>query len=101
MYVVFGTHRLVPPDRLIGLGAVVVLDNRPGTRQCVVDGGDFVVQCVQIVFVEIDPLPDDRLIVLVQWNTGHLKRAGTLHAASLDDKRIVTTMSALIDPPAD
>src|ERR1700735_3359491 len=38
MHVVLGAHGLLPPDRLVGLGAAIVLGHHPGTGQRVVDG---------------------------------------------------------------
>ena len=60
MSIVFGADVLAPPDRLFGRDAAVVLDDGPGTRQRMVERGDFVMQEVRIGFVEVKPLLDDR-----------------------------------------
>jgi hypothetical protein len=44
MSVVFGTHILAPPNRFVDHDATVALFGGPGTRQRMVDRGDFVVQ---------------------------------------------------------
>src|SRR5215831_9951460 len=46
MYVVFGANLFLPPDRLIGLRAAVVLDDDPRASERVVDRGHLVVQNV-------------------------------------------------------
>src|SRR5215467_3396544 len=89
MHVVFGANLFLPPDRLLGLRATVVLDDDPGARERVVDRGNLVVQNVAVSLVEVDALLDNCLIVLVHWDAGHLECAGALHAAGLDHKRVV------------
>src|SRR5207247_1439951 len=67
------------PGRL-ALAAILAGDD-PGTRECMVDGGDLVHQHVGIGFVERDALLDDGLVVLVERNAGGLVDARALDAA--------------------
>ena len=101
MHIVLGAHGLLPPDRLIRLRAAIVLDDFPGAGERIVNRGDLVTQHVRIGLVEINALLDNRLIVLMQWNASHLKRAGAFQATGLDDQRVVATVAVLIEPTAD
>src|SRR5216684_5928876 len=101
MDVGLGANVLVPPDRLLGLGATVVLRDGPRARQRVIDDGDFVVQHVGIAFVEIDALLDDALIVPVQRSAADIVVAGAFEAAGLDQQRVVAAVAVLVDPLAD
>src|SRR5262245_38915427 len=46
-----------------------------------VDGGDLVAQQAAIGLVEVDALPDDRLVVAVQRNAAGIVGPGALHVA--------------------
>ena len=100
MLVELGADRLAP-DRPIGCNAAIILGHRPGTRQRVVDRGDFVVQQVRIGLVAVDLLLDDGLIVLVKWKAVGVVGARALQAAGLDLEHVVMTSAALVDPFAD
>src|SRR5713101_6888423 len=69
MLVALGANRLAP-DRAFFCIAKVLLDNGPRTRQSIVDDGNFIIKRVRIGLVEIDPLLDDGLVVLVQRKAG-------------------------------
>src|SRR5580700_1162960 len=101
VHIVFGAHVLLPPDRLLGLRAAIVLDDDPRPRQRVIDGGHLVVHNVRIGLVEIDALLDDRLTVYVHRNAARLKGSRSPQAARLDKEGVVAPTAAFIDPAAD
>src|SRR6266567_8409689 len=81
--------------------ATISLENRPGTRQGIVDGGDLVVQKIVVGLVEIDALLHQGLVVLVQRNAAGIEGARTLETAGLDLEQVETAAAVLIDPVAD
>src|SRR5215470_1702663 len=100
MIVVLGTVHLAPVRLAIRL-APVALENGPGPRQRTVDNGHLVAEEIAIVLVEIDPLPDDGLIVLVQGNAAAVERARSLEIPGLDLERVVAAVAVGIEPFAD
>src|SRR5215470_5462548 len=100
MIVVLGTVHLAPVRLAIRL-APVALENGPGPRQRTVDNGHLVAEEIAIVLVEIDPLPDDGLVVLVQRNAAAVERARSLEIPGLDLERVVASVAVGIDPFAD
>jgi hypothetical protein len=93
--IVFRAHGFLPPDRLPGLGAAVIFGNRPRSRERVIERGDFIMQHVRVDLVEVDPLLDDRLIVFVQRDAGHLIRARTLQSPGFDHQRVIAAIAVL------
>src|SRR5205085_1768554 len=81
--------------------AAILLLHGPRMRQGMVDRGDVVMQESPILSVEINPLLDDGLIVLVQRNARAVERAGSFEAASFDFEQVVTSVAIGIDPFAD
>src|SRR6516164_6689809 len=75
---------VLEPHRLrIGIAAVELVD-RPWPRQPVVDDGDVVVHDILVVFVEINPLLDDALVVVVKRGAGGIVDARSPNASFLD-----------------
>src|SRR5262249_27077378 len=70
--IIFSTDVLSPPDWLVRRYAAVILDDRPGARQRIVDRGDFIMEKIEIGFVEINPFPDDGPTVLVERNAARI-----------------------------
>ena len=63
--------------------------------------GNFVMQEVAVCLVEVDPLLDDGVIVLMQGNTGLIEGALTPEMAGFNYERIEFSVTVLIDPSAD
>ena len=59
------------------------------------------VQQILIGFVQINTLLDDGLVVGVQRDAGGVENSRALHAARLDQERVVASGAALIEPFAD
>src|SRR5262249_6443594 len=102
------------PDAHIGVGDLAVvfaplriattyvaLGDSPRPRQCVVDGGDLVVENGAVDPVEKNSLLDDRLIVVVQRKAAGFKHARAREIARLDLEHVVAPVSIFIDPLAD
>src|SRR5215467_2715830 len=100
MIVVLGTVHLAPVRLAIRL-APVALENGPGPRQRTVDNGHLVAEEVAIVLVEIDPLPDDGLVVLVQRDAAAVEVARSLEIPGRDLAQVVASLHVGIDPIAD
>ena len=66
-----------------------------------VDRRDFGVKEVAVGLVEVDPFPDDSLVVLVQWEAISIECAGSLEGAGLNFKNVVAAVAILVDPLAD
>src|SRR5712671_5849402 len=62
--IVVDLAQVLDPDRLGR--APGVPRYHPGTRQCIVDGGDLVMDQIWIGLVEVDPFLDDCFVVAVQ-----------------------------------
>ena len=56
---------------------------------------------VLVRLVEIDPLPDDRAIVVMQRKSGAVIDARALQVARLDFEQIIATGPVLVDLTAD
>lgn len=65
-------------------GATVAPGHRPWTGQGMVERRDVVVQHVPVGLVEVNPLLDDGLIILVQRDSVGIECARTLQGAGLD-----------------
>ena len=89
---IFDPHRLP-----IGLPAIA-LEDRPRPRQRMVDHGDFVEQQVAVVLVEVEPLLDDGLVVVVERNSAGVVSARAGEAARLDLEHVVLAVAVGIDP---
>src|ERR1700722_174209 len=89
------------PDRLrIGIALIGSILG-PWLRQRMIVGRDVVVQQILVGFVEIDPLLDDGLIVLVERNALGVVGVRRADESRLDLKRIILAVAVLIDPFAD
>ena len=73
----------------------------PGPRQGVVDHGDVVIERVAVGLVEIEPLLDDGLVILVEGHPRDFVGARTPQEPGLDFERGVLALTSLVDPPAD
>src|SRR5579871_6067947 len=100
MIVVLGASDLAPVGLAIGL-PMIALGHDPRMRQRMIDYRDFVVQDVGVGFVEVNSLPDDSQVVLVQGNAAVIVSAGPFEAARLDLQDVVAAVPILIDPSAD
>src|SRR4051812_33099992 len=76
----------------------IAAGDRPGTRQRVVDGGDFIAQHVRIRLVEADALLDDGALVPVEWQAAAVIDMGTFYGARLDFENVVAAVAVLVDP---
>src|SRR5262249_11383432 len=97
--IVFGTMVEIP-DHIVTL-ALILLGDRPGTRERIVDGGDLVEQGVLGRLVEGAPLLDDGLTIVVQLDAARFERTRALEAARLDFKHVIAPVAVLVDPSAD
>src|SRR6266699_3445855 len=79
---VIGATNVLDPNG--ALRAIEAPGHRPGVRQGMIDRGDLVAQEARIGVVEMDELPDDGLIVVVERKAAAVERARTLEAAGLD-----------------
>src|SRR5712671_1784192 len=85
----------------IGIGTTpVVLRDRPGTRQRVVDHGDLVMGNIGVILVDVYPFLDDGLIVGMQRKAAGVERTWTSEAARLHFENIVAAIAVRIDPLA-
>src|SRR4051812_33002968 len=100
MRIAFGANILGPIRFGIGTSAVGLRD-RPGSRQSIVDGRDFVAQKVAIVTVEIQPLLDHTLVVGVQRDAGGIIDARPLEMPRLDFEHVEAAIAIFIEPSAD
>src|SRR5262249_442536 len=71
-----------------------LLGHRPGPRQCIVDDRHVVVEEVGIGLVEVDPLLDDGLVVVVERKTGAVVNARALEMAG-----VALAHARLLRPP--
>ena len=84
MRIAFAANTMAEPQRLVAGDAPVGLFDHPGPGQCMVHGGNVVVQQVLVGLVEVDALLDDGLIVLVQGQAGGFEDAGAEEVARFD-----------------
>src|ERR1043166_8084576 len=102
MRVVLRADRLAPPVGLVDLGvAAVVLCDRPGMRQRIVDSGYLVLNDVVVLLVRGETFLHDGIAVLVHRDAGRVVGAGQLEPARLDHERVVPAVAILIQPLAD
>src|SRR5436309_10358676 len=80
--------------------AAIASRHGPRTGERIVDGGDLVMEEIGIALVEIDALPDGRLVVLMQRNAAVVEGAWPLQAAGLDHERIEAAIAVGILPGA-
>src|SRR3984893_509138 len=81
--------------------APIVLHHRPGTRQCVVGHGDFVMKDVAVGLIEIDALLDDAFAILMQRNAAAVEDTRSFEVAGFGFEDVEAAISVLIDPFAD
>src|SRR6267154_1220830 len=79
----------------------VAARHRPGPREGVIDQRDFIEQLVGVALVERHSLPDDRLVVLMKWNTAAVHDPRSLEIAGLDHERVEFPLVAYAFPMAD
>src|SRR5712671_146888 len=79
----------------------VPLVHGPGTRQCMVDHGDYVVDDFGIGLIEVDALLENRLIVEVKGKAAGVVDAWPLEAARLGFEHVIGAVAVLVDPPSD
>ena len=81
--------------------AVVRPGHHPGAGQRVVDRRDLVAHDVRIALIEVNPLLEHGLIVLVERNAVVVVGMRPPHRARLDLEHVVAAVAVLIDPFAD
>src|SRR6266700_3860761 len=98
MRVVLGTVDKIP--HRMGVALVDAVDG-PWAREGVVFDGDLVAQQVPVGFVQLKPLSDHSLVVLVQAHPAAFKRPWSFEAARFDLQHIVAAVAVCIEPLAD
>src|SRR5437016_3414452 len=81
----------------IGL-AENLLEPAVGPRQGMVQYDDIVIKDVAFALVEIEPLPDDGLIVVVKRDAGSLVGARAAQKPGVDFERRVLAVAIFVDP---
>src|ERR1700730_3324324 len=98
---VVARESFLEPDRLrIGIALIGSILG-PWLRQRMIVGRDVVVKQILVGFVEIDPLLDDGLIVLVERNALGVVGVRCADESRLDLEHIILAVAVLIDPFAD